>query len=261
MLTTEDMIELRQAKALLESEGLAVRLQNIIGKPIAEGISWLPETWRDKVNVSVEAALRKAVDVAVQSLDKKPGRRGSSALHKAMAAASGAVGGAFGLPALLVELPVSTTIMMRSIADIAQSQGEDLTQMEARLACVEVFALGGTSKGDDYADAGYYAVRTVLAQQVTEALRHLAQGGAARASASPIARFISSVASRFGVVVGEKAMAASVPVVGAAGGAVINTLFITHFQDIATGHFTIRRLERKYGTDPVREAYLAMGKD
>jgi len=256
MLTPAEMEDLKNAKRLLESEGLAVRLQNIVGKPISEGIHWLPEKWRDKVNIAAETALKKALDVAVGSLDSNAtAKERSNGLHKFMAAASGAVGGAFGLPALVVELPVSTTIMMRSIADIARAEGERLDTLEARIACVEVFALGGTGKGDDYADTGYYAVRTVLAQQVTEAIRHIAQGGAARASATPIARLISSIASRFGVVVGEKALAASVPVVGAAGGAMINTLFIDHFQDVARGHFIVRRLERIHGKDAVRSAY------
>jgi hypothetical protein len=46
-----------------------------------------------------------------------------------------------------------------------------------------------------------------------------------------------------------------VPVIGAAGGALINTLFIGHYQDMARGHFIVRRLEKTYGTEPVRAAY------
>jgi hypothetical protein len=42
---------------------------------------------------------------------------------------------------------------------------------------------------------------------------------------------------------------------GAVGGAAINYAFIHHFQSLATGHFTIRRLERKYGSDLVGERY------
>ena len=256
MLTPAELDELKRARDLLESEGLAVRLQNIAGRPIAEGVRWMPEAWRAKVNVATEAALKKALKVAIGSLDATAvNHKDSNARHKLMAAASGAFGGAFGLPALLLELPVSTTIMMRSIADIARSEGEDLNSLESRLACIEVFALGGTGEGDDYADTGYYAVRTVLAQQVTEAVRHIAQEGAARASATPIARLIASVGSRFGIVVGEKAMAAAIPLVGAAGGAMVNTLFIDHFQDVAKGHFVVRRLEKKHGTDIVRQAF------
>ncbi len=256
MLSPAELTELKNARHLLETEGLAVRLQNMVGKPIAEGVRWMPDKWREKVNGAAEVALRKALDVAIGSLDAKATTRGrSNASHKLMAAASGALGGAFGLPALIIELPVSTSIMMRSIADIARGEGEDISSIESRLACVEVFALGGTGTADDYADTGYYAVRAVLAQQVTETIRHLAQGGAARASASPIAKLITSIASRFGVVVGEKALAASVPIIGAAGGAMINTMFISHFQDVARGHFIIRRLERTHGKEAIQRAY------
>jgi hypothetical protein len=49
--------------------------------------------------------------------------------------------------------------------------------------------------------------------------------------------------------------AQSVPVIGAAGGAAINLLFIDHFQDMARGHFTVRRLERTYGAELIRAEY------
>ena len=45
------------------------------------------------------------------------------------------------------------------------------------------------------------------------------------------------------------------PIVGAVGGGAINLVFIDHFQEVAHGHFTIRRLERNYGRDFVREEY------
>jgi len=41
------------------------------------------------------------------------------------------------------------------------------------------------------------------------------------------------------------------------GGAVINTLFIEHFQTMARGHFMVRRLERVHGAEAVRLAYLS----
>jgi EcsC protein family len=46
-----------------------------------------------------------------------------------------------------------------------------------------------------------------------------------------------------------------VPVIGAFGGAAVNYAFIDHFQEIARAHFTVRRLERRYGKDVVRMAY------
>jgi hypothetical protein len=56
-------------------------------------------------------------------------------------------------------------------------------------------------------------------------------------------------------VVSEKVAAEAVPIVGAAGGAVINLLFIDHFQNMARGHFIVRRLERAYGAELVRAEY------
>ena len=46
--------------------------------------------------------------------------------------------------------------------------------------------------------------------------------------------------------------------VSAATAAAVNVLFINHFQDMATGHFTVRRLERKYGPEAVKEVYAAL---
>jgi len=48
------------------------------------------------------------------------------------------MGGALGISAVLVELPISTTIMLRAIARIAQSEGEDLRDPETALACRQV---------------------------------------------------------------------------------------------------------------------------
>jgi len=55
--------------------------------------------------------------------------------------------------------------------------------------------------------------------------------------------------------VAQKDAASAVPVIGAAGGALINTIFIGHFQNTARGHFIIRSLERKYGRDYVKISY------
>jgi hypothetical protein len=69
---------------------------------------------------------------------------------------------------------------------------------------------------------------------------------------------VSALASRFGVVVTQKAMAQTIPVIGAIGGGLVNTIFISHFQDMARGHFAIRALERKYGAEIIQDAYLQL---
>jgi len=55
--------------------------------------------------------------------------------------------------------------------------------------------------------------------------------------------------------VSQKIAAQAVAVVGAVGGAAVNLAFIEHFQDVARGHFTVRRLERVYGAEIVRAEY------
>src|SRR6185312_10312658 len=76
---------------------------------------------------------------------------------------SGAVGGSFALAALPIELPISTVIMLRSIGDIARAEGEDLSDPETTLSCLQVFALGGLEGKADAANSGYFAARGLLA--------------------------------------------------------------------------------------------------
>jgi EcsC protein family len=94
------------------------------------------------ITSATSEGLEAALKVALRTLPPSP-RTNSQFLHRAIATASGAAGGTFWLAALPVELSVSTVIMLRSIADIARSEGEDHSDPEAALPCVEVFALGG----------------------------------------------------------------------------------------------------------------------
>jgi hypothetical protein len=254
-MTEKDLADLRQAKALLEHPSLAVRVSNRIGAPIEKGIEHLPEGWAKVVQAATKAALSKALDAAVMTLDENSAKPPATFLHKLSVAASGAVGGAFGLATLPIELTLSTTIMLRSIADIARSHGEDIRQLEVKLACLEVFGLGGFSPSDDSAETGYYAARAALAGAVREAAQYIAQVGLTEGGSPAVLRLITGIAARFGVAVSDKLAAQALPLVGAAGGALINTIFIDHFQDVARGHFTVRRLERTYGTEDVRRQY------
>jgi len=223
--------------------------------PDREGFELLPARWSRIVQTATRTALEKALWVALGTMDRKTAQRPNNVLHKVAAAVSGGVGGAFGLAALPVELSISTTIMLRSIADIARSQGEDLKTTPARLACLEVFALGGKSSKDDTSESSYFIVRAALAKAVSEAAEYIAERGLAEEAAPALVRLLATISGRFGIVVSEKAAAMAIPAIGAAGGALINALFMDHFQNMAAGHFTVRKLERKYGATLVRAAY------
>jgi len=257
-LPADDLRALLEARARLESPSLAARITALLGTPIERGMELLPATWQDTIQRATRSALEQALEVALATLEHPtPEARlvPATGLHRLAAGLSGAAGGAFGLAALPIELPISTVVMLRGIADIARAQGEDLSDSQARLACLEVFALGGRGRGDDAAETGYFAVRAALGKAVSEAAAYAAGRASAREGAPVLARLVALIAERFGVVVGEKAAASLVPVVGALGGAVVNVVFIDHFTEVARGHFTVRRLERLHGPGAVRAAW------
>src|SRR5262245_52810214 len=133
-----DQLSLHHAFDALEHADYLVELATLIGKPIEIVVSKLPEKAGAAIEKASSAALNAALKVAISSMKFDVPASASSWIHKAAVTASGAVGGAFGLPALAIELPLSTTIILRSIADIAKAEGEDLELVESRLACIEV---------------------------------------------------------------------------------------------------------------------------
>ncbi len=246
-------VDLADAVAALEGSSLAAQLSTLVGRQIGFAGELIPTRVAETANKAATTALRYAMRAAVKGLptDDRPA---SNLLHMAAVAASGAVGGAFGLATLPVELPLSTTMILRAVADIARTQGEDLKTPEALLACVEVFALG-SARDAAFGESTYFAVRALLAKSVTEAARHMIGRGLADEAAPVLARLLSQIASRFGMVVTQKLLAQAVPVIGAVTGAAINATFMNHYQTLARGHFTVRRLERAYGTETIRAAY------
>jgi hypothetical protein len=254
-ISSQHFEELKAAKLLLENPGLAARLTNLIGKPIEVIFQTLPEKWKDRIHEITQNSLLKAIEFLSKSFEAGTSTRSQESRHKLAVVASGAIGGVFGLGALTVELPFSTIIMLRSIMDIARSEGEIVENSDTQMACVEVFALGGTSRNDDSTELGYYAVRMALARSLSEAADYIAERGLAEKGAPVIVRFMTKIASRFGVVVSENAAVQTIPLIGSIMGASINAAFIDHFQNVARGHFIVRKLERKYGKERIECEY------
>jgi hypothetical protein len=150
---------------------------------------------------------------------------------------------------------VTTVIILRSIAEIARSEGHDLSRPGVRMACLEVFALGGPRSRDDAAETGYFAVRAALAKTLSDAAQHIAERGLAQEGAPVLVRLVERIAARFGLVVEEKVALGAIPLISAASGGLINSVFIEHFQAKARGHFIVRRLEASRGEQAVREVY------
>jgi hypothetical protein len=256
-LSGTELEEVARAKRTLENPCLAIRMADSVGKPIDGLVRRLPEGAQRAINEGTQKALQSALRVAVRSLDRQRGGP-TDWLHRGAVIASGAVGGVAGLPGLVLELPFSLTVMLRAIADHARAQGEDLSLVQPRLECLTVFAYGSRSSADDSADSAYFATRAGFAQAVSHAAEYVARYGAAavgETSAPAVVQLLTRIAQRLGVSVTEKAAAQLVPIIGAAGGAAINALFMSHYQDTARAHFTVRRLERAHGAEVVRRAY------
>ena len=265
-LSTSDQADLHTAVRLLEQDSFTDQVMALVGKVVGPGVDlltrWTPAPVRDSLSSVLNTALAKAFDGVLVSVDKGGGLTGVGWLDKGLAstwvdraatAVAGAVGGGGGVATTVMELPVTTAFLMRAIAQIAVREGEDLHTDEAKLQCLQVFAMGGPAKADDPVDGGYYAMRVGLAEFLPRFVD--------RPLGEFLPKLIVKVAERFQVSAATKLSAQSIPALGAITGAAINLAFLNHFQDKARGHFTIRRLERRYGAVAVQSAYAAALED
>lgn len=254
-LTPADRSTLEAAHAKLEGTSFAMKMVAKAGVPLETMMRLLPAPAQSMIGRNVDKALEGCLRVALSTPKQAVATPRSNRLHTAATALTGAAGGFFGLAGLAVELPVTTTVMLHSIAQIARGNGEDLSQPEPALSCVEVLALGSNGARHQVLESAYYASRAAMAQVTRDAAAYVAEKGMAKEGAPAMVAFLSRVAARFGLEVSEKAAAQLVPIAGAAGGMAINIMFMQHFQQLAEGHFAIRRLERHYGPELIRSQY------
>ena len=259
-LSDQDLKDLRRARLLLEGPTMASKLTQKLGRPVERAMGCLPRFFRSTIELSTTAALNHSVKLAsITMRDRAPApERAAPGMHQMALMVSGGLGGALGLATFLWEIPLSTTLMLRSIADIARSEGFSIRSPETLTACIEVFALEGGKQKDQPGSSNYWAVRLALARVVSEATAALAAAQISQGSGAVIPRLISAVAARFGVILSQQAAAKMIPIAGAAGGMAINLIFIRHFQRMARGHFIIRRLEQTHGPEVIRQLYRSV---
>lgn len=265
---------IRAAHQFLENPSFLNRLTEIVGSPLEKGMALVPEKFQKKVNQTTQKALHSALKTALVSIraDSNSDSNADSPhvnsvenleaaidhlqrsryFHNAATAVSGTVGGFFGIAALPIELPVTTTLILRSIAKVAQSFGADLNDQKTQLDCLFVLSAG----------PNYYASRVTYAVLAREAITFFAAQGARNMAeilghgTSPIiVKLLSQIAVRFKLVVSEKLIAQSIPIAGAVAGGMINLAFTEHFIQTAKYHFGLQSLENKYGKDRVEALY------
>lgn len=201
--------------------GLVIDVLNLVGGQAETLMARLPQGVRDNLDGATQKALSLAMDAAHSSrrvTGPQPGW-----MNTAIATAMGAAGGFGGLPSAMAELPVTTTVLLRAIQDVAAQYGFDPAAQNVQFDCIQVFAAAGPMATDDGADLAFLSTRLTVTGAAMNAL-------------------IARVAPRLATVLGQKLAAQTVPILGAAAGAATNYAYINYYQEMAHIHFGMRKL-------------------
>lgn len=214
------------ARRYLKAGGLAMELLNAVGGKAEGLIERLPKPVRSRMDRITLAALNRAFDAASRSRGVLANR--GDWFNRALSTASGAAGGLAGFAGAAVELPVTVTLLLRAIMDIAAEHGFDPDSEEARTEALHVFATAGPFSGDEGADLGLIAARMTITGQTVQTL-------------------IAKVAPKLSASLAQKMAAQAVPILGAFAGATINYSFASYYQEIARVQFGLMRLSHETG--------------
>lgn len=200
---------------------VGIQVLNLIGARAETLLSQLPEGVRGKLGESTEQALRAAMQAAHLSRDVMTETPGW--WSRALTTAMGAAGGLGGLPTALAELPITTTVLLRAIQDVAVEHGFDPAEPGVQYDCIQIFAAAGPLDHDDGSDLAFLTTRVAVTGKAVHAL-------------------VARVAPRLATVLGQKLAAQTVPILGAAAGAATNYAYTSYYQQMAHVHFGLRRL-------------------
>lgn len=252
--TPEEERLLASARSALQAPGLAAQLAEIVGDHLEAAFAKLPANWRGQIQMATRDALLRAADVAGDTIADE-GASGSDERHRWLSGAAGGLSGLMGLPGLLWEIPLSTTLVMRSLLAIARESGCPLNDADTRLTCLEVFALGQPESGNPE-ESAYWSFREAIEPVRRDAARHVRVRGFSTEGAPALLKLTAAVALRFGTAMSQQSAAKAIPLVGAVSGAAVNVLFMRHFQAMGRAHFGLKQLERRHGYKTVKRRFL-----
>jgi len=199
----------------------AVQVLNAVGGQAEMLLDQMPDPVRRGLTTAIEDALHLCISAAGRSRRVVPDQ--GDWLNRAAATAMGAVGGAGGLASSLVELPMTTTLLFRSIQEVAARYGFDPAAETTKFDTLRVFAAAGPLCHDDGADTVFLTARLSITGPM-------------------ISGMIRKVAPRLSVVLGQKLGTQLVPVLGAIAGATTNYIYARYYVQIACVQFGLRRL-------------------
>ena len=214
------------AHRYIAAGGLGMEILASIGGSAQGLIERLPGFVRKRLDSITMSALNRAFAAASHS--RRYVRDRGDWFNRLASTVSGAAGGVAGLPGAVIELPVTITMLLRAILDIAAEHGLDPDSEEVRMEALRVFAAAGPMSEDDGTDLGLLAAKLSITGQTVQGI-------------------IARIAPRLSLVLGQKLAAQATPVFGAMAGASINFAFAGYYQEIARVHFGVLRLARETG--------------
>jgi hypothetical protein len=218
------------ARRYKRANGPVIRLVNRLGASLENQLSALPESLRGQIERVTAQALQTAYGMAARTPNL--GARGPFAA----VIASGAAGGAGGLPTAIAELPVTVTLFLNAIRAEARDAGLDPDEDWVRAECLQVFAAGSPLQQDDGVNTSFVASRLAL-------------------TGSAVQNLIATIAPRLATVLGQKLAAQAVPVLGAVSGAAMNAAYLSYYREIARVRFALLNLAQVHGTEAVEAEF------
>ena len=215
------------------ANGPVISLVNRLGGTLEKQMALVPEVYRSQIERVVAQALSAAMTVAGQG-DRLPDTGPRGPLFAAMA--TGAAGGAGGLPTAVAELPVTVTVILHAIRQAARAEGFDPDDPSVRAECIRVFGAGSPLASDDGINTSFFSARMTL-------------------TGPAVQKVIASVAPKLAAALGQKLAAQTVPVIGAVTGAALNAAFLTYYTEVARVRFALLRLGQIHGVEQVMDDF------
>ncbi len=204
-----------------QANGYSLKMLNALGTQAETAMQALPASMQTQLERATTQALRRAIQGATLSRRFWPDQ--PHHVNRVISAGLGAFGGATGLAGVLIELPITTTMLLRVIQGVAAEYGFDPTAPTLQFDVLEVFSSAGPLDQDDGTETAFFAQRIGLA-------------------AGGLDPLIALAAPRLATAFGPKVAAAMVPIAGAVAGGGLNYLYSGYYQDMAHVHFAIRRI-------------------